>query len=177
MSVACEEGVAVTNKQVVEALRAAYMRANELSTDTSTHVGAVLVDPVSGSHRVYGVNSFTDSYQQNDPRNRERPRKYKVTEHAERAAIFNAARQGIITRGLLMVATWACCPDCARAIALSGIITVYVHEETLNRTPERWKEDIRLGMDILAGSGVRYIPVSAKIGGVQNLFNGEIWEP
>lgn len=167
----------VIDQQIIEALRAAYMRAAELSTDTSTKVGAVLVDPVNGSHRVYGVNSFTNPYQKNDPRNRERPRKYKVTEHAERAAIYSAARQGVVTKGLLMVATWACCPDCARAIALAGIGTVYAHEESFNRTPERWKEDIRLGMDILAGSGVRYRLVSAKVGGVQNLFNGEIWEP
>lgn len=82
-------------------LRYAYQLSSE-STDRSTHLAALLVNNV-GYIRTYGVNSFTDASQSLDARNHERPRKYLVTEHAERAAIYKAARMGIVTHGLIMV--------------------------------------------------------------------------
>lgn len=162
---------------MIDALRYAYQRAADESTDTSTKVGAVLIDPINNHIVAWGVNSFTNPDQLRDPRNRERPRKYKVTEHAERASIFKAARNGICTDGLLMVSTWACCPDCARAIVLAGILAVYAHKKTYDMTPETWMPEIELGIEILKGSGVQYNLIDADVGGVEGLFNGEIWYP
>ena len=157
-------------------MREAYRLASEKSTDTSTKVGAVLIDP-DGRILVSGVNAFTNPSMAQDPRNRERPRKYKVTEHAERAAIYKAACTGITTTGLTMVCPWACCPDCARGIVLAGIPLVVAHQQAYNMTPERWREEVSIGIEILEGSGVRYILYDGIIGGVENLFDGRIWCP
>lgn len=162
---------------MIDILRYAYQRAADESSDTSTKVGAVLLDPTSGKIVVWGVNSFTNPGQYLHPKNRERPRKYKVTEHAERAAIYKAARYGLPTNGLVMVATWACCPDCARAIVLAGIMEVYAHKKTYEMTPPAWMPEIELGIEILAGSGVNYKLIDGDVGGVVGLFNQREWRP
>jgi dCMP deaminase len=56
------------------------------------------------------------------------PAKYLWIEHAERAAIYRAARQGLSTYGAtLYVYGGFPCADCARAIIASGIATVWYH--------------------------------------------------
>lgn len=47
--------------------------------------------------------------------------KYTWIEHAERMAIYKAARYGVSLDEGEMYALWAACPDCARAIIASGI--------------------------------------------------------
>lgn len=158
-------------------LRSAYQLACDESTDISTKVGAMLIDPIDGHIMVGGVNSFTDPDMASDSQNYERPRKYKVTEHAERAAIYKAARRGIPTKGLIMVCPWACCSDCARGIALAGIPLVVAHKQAYEKTPQRWRDEVDVGMEILSGAGVTYYLFDGDINGVENLFNGEIWYP
>jgi dCMP deaminase len=159
-------------------MREAYQLAYDESTDTSTKNGAVLVDPVDGYIMVGGVNSFTDADMASESRNYERPRKYQVTEHAERAVIYKAARQGTATKGLIMVCPWACCSDCARGIVLAGIPLVVAHKQAYDKTPERWREEVIVGLEILEGGGVTYYQYdNENIGGVENLFNGEVWYP
>jgi dCMP deaminase len=53
----------------------------------------------------------------------ERPGKYEWVEHAERNAIYNAARTGVRTAGATMYLNYAveCCSDCTRAIIQAGI--------------------------------------------------------
>jgi dCMP deaminase len=158
-------------------MRRAYQLADDQSTDTSTKVGALLIDPVDGVVLTAGVNAFTNLDMANDPRNYERPRKYKVTEHAERASIYSAAKCGIRTEGLTMVCPWACCSDCARAIVLAGIPLVVAHQQAYDKTPDRWREEVDVGIEILTGGGVEYRLLDAEIGDVENLFNGEVWYP
>lgn len=149
---------------------------SETSSDSSTRNGALLVDS-SGRILTTGVNAFVGPSFYLDPRNHERPRKYKVTEHAERAAIFNAARQGICTQGLLLVCPWASCPDCARAIVLAGIIKVIGHKQAYDKTPPRWVEEVEQGFEILRDGNVEYQFYDGIVGGIKNLFDGEYWEP
>ena len=158
-------------------MRRAYQLADDHSTDTSTKVGALLVNLIDGEIKSAGVNSFTDLDMMNDPRNYERPRKYKVTEHAERASIYDAAQRGVQTRGLVMICPWACCSDCARGIVLAGIPLVIAHKQAYDKTPDRWREEVDVGIEILTGGGVLYHLLDAEIGGVENLFNGEVWCP
>jgi dCMP deaminase len=160
-----------------ELMRSAYLLAYEESTDTSTKNGALLVQPVDGTVMVGGVNAFIDPDMASDARNYERPRKYKVTEHAERAVIYKAAFQGFRTRGLIMVCPWACCSDCARGIVLAGIPLVVAHKQAYDKTPERWREEVAVGLEILEGGGVTYHLLDSEIGEVENLFNGEVWYP
>lgn len=145
-----------------------------LSPDKSTRLGALICQ--DGWNVAAGVNSFVKGFGYK-PHHHERPFKYWVTEHAERRAIFSAFRSGFDIKGLTLICPWVCCPDCARAIVLSGLKHVVCHEECMQRTPERWKEMIDTGLSILEHGGVELVRWSGKVGDVQNLNNGEIWYP
>lgn len=83
------------------------------------------------------------------------PLKSDYIEHAERAAIAEAARMGFATEGCTMVALWAACPACARAIIQAGIVSVHVAHAALEATPDRWVSRVRLGIAMLHEAGVR----------------------
>lgn len=162
--------------EIKNLLRQAYLYGDWFSRDKSTHLGAILVD-ATGQMVTAGINTFTDEHQRDVEENYFRPRKYKVTEHAERAAIYRAARHGKATLGLTLICPWASCPDCARAIVLAGIKEVIGHKQAFDRTPDRWREEIEIGFEILKGGGVKYTFYDGRIGDIENLFDGEIWYP
>jgi dCMP deaminase len=103
--------------------------------------------------------------------------KLTFIEHAERDVIYEAARAGTRTLDRIMVCPWACCAPCARAIVLSGIGKVVAHRQAYEITPERWLKQISDGLEILKAGRVEYELIDAKIGYVQNRFNGKIWHP
>lgn len=156
-------------------MREAYAEAAEFSDDLSTKNGALLVSPAGVVLR--GSNRFPVASLALDPANHRRPRKYAFTEHAERDVIFKAAYHGICTRGLIMVCPWACCAECARAIVMVGISKVVAHKQAFDMSPPRWQQPIVEGLEILAAGDVKYELWGGKVGGVENLFNGEIWCP
>jgi dCMP deaminase len=158
-------------------LREAYKWAARTSDDRSTQNGSVLVRRGQLVPLLLGVNRFpTRSLAENEA-NHERPRKYAFTEHAERDVIYSAAKCGLPTDGLVMVCPWACCADCARAICIAGIQKVIAHKQAHDISPERWKQSIEYGKEILAAHQVDYVLWDGKVGGVENLFDGEIWCP
>jgi len=156
-------------------MREAYAEAAEFSDDRSTKNGALLVSPEGVVLR--DSNRFPAESLAYNPVNHERPRKYAFTEHAERAVIYKAATFGICTRGLTMVCPWACCAECARAIVMAGITKVVAHKQAHTITPDRWRQSILEGREILAAGKVEYELWGGKVGGVENLFNGEVWTP
>jgi len=129
-------------------------REARLSTDRVTKNGAILCQ--EGWNVVSGCNHHVNGFGVSDE-DHARPFKYDVTEHAERDVILKACRWGVKTEGLTLVANWVACPDCARAIVLAGIADVVCHGECMDRTPERWREKVALGLDILKHSGVNLI--------------------
>ena len=151
----------------------AYLSAVN-SDDKSTHNGAVLVR--LNDSLCYGWNHFLDGFGE-FPQHHERPMKYSLTEHAERDVIYKAVCCGFRTKGSTMVANWVACPDCARAIVLAGIDTVVCHRECMDRTPDRWSEMVDLGLFILKQGGVEVVQWSGTVGRVDNLNNGEVWQP
>jgi len=164
-------------------LAQAYHYAKCRSEDRSTHCGALLVDPSTEAIIKRGVNHFPSSGLAKNEANHLRPLKYSFTEHAERDVIYACAANGIKTKGLVMVAPWACCADCARAIKLAGIHLVVAHKEAYDRSPDRWKVSIAEGLEILKDGGVVYHLWEGKVQQlleqepITNLFNGEVWEP
>lgn len=154
-------------------MRAAYMAALK-STDRATKTGAILVD--IGWNVVSGCNHHVTGYGIK-PEHHERPFKYMVTEHAERAVILKAARLGIKTAGLTMVAPWVACADCARAIVESGVMQVICHKACMERNRPDWKEMVDTGLEILCRGGVELIIWDGVIGGITNLNGGKIWHP
>src|SRR5437660_184888 len=90
------------------------------SKDRSRQVGCVIVAP-DNSLRSIGFNGFPRGLNDDHDHRHERPAKYFWTEHAERNAIYAAARNGIPLAGCRMYLPWFPCVDCARAIVQAGI--------------------------------------------------------
>ncbi len=160
-----------------ELLREAYTWAERASDDRSTRNGAILVKHNQMIPLLAGANRFPARSLVGDEANHARPRKYAFTEHAERDVIYLAAKSGLQTDGLVMVCPWACCAECARAIAISGITQVIAHKQAHDMSPERWQQPIEDGKEILQACGVKYTLYDGKIGQVDNLFNGRNWCP
>jgi dCMP deaminase len=124
----------------------------EWSKDRSTRVGCVIVGP-DNEIRSTGHNGFPRGVNDEVDERHSRPAKYSWTEHAERNAIYNAARAGIALKGCRMYLPWFPCMDCARAIIQSGIEELIAMPPDV--TDERWGEDQRLAGELLNEAGIR----------------------
>ncbi len=93
--------------------------AGTRSKDDSTQVGCVIV----GDYQMVISTGYNDLPRgvENLPERFEAPWKYLWTEHAERNAIYMAARRGIALDGSTIYMPGMPCIDCARAIIQSGI--------------------------------------------------------
>ncbi len=114
------------------------------SKDQSTQVGSVIVGP-DHEIRSVGYNCFARGIDDNKQERQERPEKYFFFEHAERNAIYNAARIGVPLKGCTLYVQWPPCADCARAIIQSGISVVIIKT---NKIPGSWHESCQKGMDM-----------------------------
>ena len=127
------------------------------SKDQSTQIGAVIV----GKDREIlstGYNSFPRGLDDNLPERQERPVKYFYFEHAERNAIYNAARVGIPLDGSIIYLTSGLpCSDCGRAIINSGIKIVYCKRECTTKNKEKWVESQEISHKMLLECGVKVI--------------------
>jgi dCMP deaminase len=127
------------------------------SKDQSTQIGAVVV----GKDREIlstGYNSFPRGLDDNNPERQKRPVKYFYFEHAERNAIYNAARIGVSLKGSTIYLTCGIpCADCARAIINAGIKTIYCKEECTVKNKEMWEESKRIATEMLKECGVEVI--------------------
>lgn len=148
------------------------------STDQSNQNGAILVDPVTTKPIGKGANNFPRDVDWTEERATQRPTKYRYYEHAERWAVYDAARQGNKVEGSHMVCPWAACCDCARSLIVSGVAVLYLHHQRMLMTPDRWKDDVNEALNMLVEAGVilRYYsePVTAV---TPVLVNGVRWSP
>ena len=81
--------------------------------------------------RSTGFNGFPRGVDESDPLKWERPEKYYWAKHAERNAIYNAARMGTCISGCTIYVSHFPCVDCARGIIQSGITNVIVSPKNL----------------------------------------------
>jgi dCMP deaminase len=95
------------------------------SEDRHRKVGAVIVGPAN-EVRAIGYNGLPRGVSgEIDVRHSSEEReKYYWFEHAERNAIYSAARAGIGTAGCRLYVNVFPCADCARGIIQSGIVQV-----------------------------------------------------
>lgn len=152
-------------------------QAATASPDPSTQNGAVLL--TSDGHVVPATaacNEFPPGVDYSDER-WERPAKYGFIEHAERGAIFAAARQGITTRGKTLVSPWAACADCARAIICVGISRLVTMQPQQEHTHGRWNASIEQAFTMLHEAGVELVLLDGPLGGCKPLRrNGSLIE-
>ena len=106
------------------------------SKDESTQIGAVIVGD-DNEILSTGYNSFPRGLNDNKPERQEKPEKYFWFEHAERNAIYNAARVGtpLVNSTIYLTSGLPCC-DCARGIINAGIKTVYCKIECTTKNKE-----------------------------------------
>lgn len=121
------------------------------SKDPSTKIGAVIIGP-DNEVRSVGFNGFPRGVE-DDPKafdhRYERPAKYSYTEHAERNAIYNAARVGLSLKDCTLYMNYnphEICPDCARAIIQSGIKKVIGPVRSMLKPENRkqWEDTFKI---------------------------------
>jgi dCMP deaminase len=127
------------------------------SKDRVSKVGVVVVGP-DNEIRSVGYNGFPRGVNDDVDVRHERPAKYMWTEHAERNAIYNAARVGTSLLGCRIYLNWWPCSDCARGIIQSGISEVVIngkdYAEKEAKWNERWKEQCDTAKTMLKEAGI-----------------------
>lgn len=109
------------------------------SKDQSTKTGSVIVGP-DKEIRSVGFNGFPRGCNDDVAERHDRSAKYSFTEHAERNAIYNAARLGVPLKGCTIYMVWYPCADCARAIIQAGITRMVCmpSEHARDKTSDGW---------------------------------------
>lgn len=168
----------MTDEQMRALLTECYNEASN-SPDPSTQIGAMIVDSetrnpwrgtLSHNRPVYGWEMEASDW--------DRPRKYQLLEHAERGAIYKAARQGLPLAFTTMVASWAACSDCARAIVECGITRLIRHYPGEDEATKRWLDSIAIGDQIMENGGVEIVNIYGSIPGAPKILrNGELYDP
>jgi len=124
------------------------------SKDSKTHIGAVIVGKDKEIVST-GYNSFPRGLNDNLQERQERPEKYHWFEHAERNAIYNAARIGVSTKGCsLYLSHWFPCVECTRAIIQSGITTLYCDPLDEKASNSNYNESFKRSIQMLREAGV-----------------------
>ncbi|MGE5298612.1 MAG: deaminase [Acidobacteriota bacterium] len=147
------------------------------SDDLSTQVGAALVSQDGTDILATGANNMPEGILVS-PERTQRPLKYDVREHAERDAIFRAARLGRQTLDSVMVGIWAGCSHCSRAAILAGVSAFVSFPFERGGTANHWDDDIELGREMLRESGVAVVDYDFPGIAIPPLRrNGELWMP
>ena len=128
---------------------------SDWSKDRSTKIGCVIIGP-DREIRSTGYNGMPRGVMDELGQRHIRPIKYLWFEHAERNAIYNAARMGTPLKGCTLYVRWFPCADCARAIIQSGIVEVICEKpETNAEALARWHTNLCVVPEMLAEAGVR----------------------
>jgi dCMP deaminase len=134
------------------------------SKDPHTQIGCVIAGPAH-EIRSTGYNSLPRGIRDDVPERLERPTKYLWMEHAERNAIYNAARCGTPLEGCTLYVEIMPCMDCARAIVQAGIREVVVSRDRMGQySSEYYDEHFRM-VEVLfqeAAIKVRQVPETEK---------------
>lgn len=125
------------------------------SKDPSSHIGAVITT-MDNQLVSTGYNGFPRGVEYTDLTRQERPEKYFFYEHAERNAIYHAARHGVSTMGCKMYTSGCPCADCGRGIIQAGIIEVIGDKAFDTQDNELWTEHAKRTIKMFREAGVTY---------------------
>jgi dCMP deaminase len=122
------------------------------SKDKSRRVGCVIVGP-NNEVRATGFNGFPRGADETIESRHDRPAKYLWTEHAERNAIYNAARSGTSLEGCRMYVGWFPCMDCARAIVQVGIKELVALQPDV--ADPQWGADFSVALELFKEANIQ----------------------
>lgn len=126
------------------------------SKDIFTQIGAVIVGKDKEIVST-GYNSFPRGISDKEDERQERPEKYFWFEHAERNAIYNAARIGASTKGCtIYISSTLPCADCTRGIINAGIERV-VCKNVPATDQKKWEESFERSKTMLIEAGVEIL--------------------
>jgi len=133
------------------------------SKDPSTKVGAIIAGPDHGT-KATGFNGFARGIEEGYeivPERWERPEKYEWVVHAERNAIYYAAKHGISLKDCTIYVDWAPCGECSRAIIQVGIKRIVIDADSPSSNnvgnKERWGVGQERAAKMLKEAGVEVI--------------------
>jgi dCMP deaminase len=133
------------------------------SKDPNTQIGCVIVGPAH-EIRSTGYNSFPRGINDAVSERQSRPEKYLWIEHAERNAIYNAARAGTPLEGCTIYVEVVPCMDCARAIVQAGIAQVIVDADRMRQySSDRYNAEFKKVKILLKEAKIRVKIVSVDI--------------
>jgi dCMP deaminase len=133
------------------------------SPDPKTKVGCIIVGP-DRSVRSEACNTYPNGVLDGIQERTEAPLKYIWIEHAERNAIYLAARRGISTEGCTMVVELTPCVDCARAIIQAGVAQVVTDgDRSAEYRGDRYTAEHSAALAMLAEAGIPVRFVSPRL--------------
>lgn len=152
-------------------LKDCYTHAKK-SHHPTTHNAALLIK--SNKIMLRGLNILPPGVKYRKERFEGENRHFYLN-HAERDVVYKAARKGLITDGLTMVMPWLPCIPCANAIITSGVKTLIIHKQMIERTRKKWQQELRNAVQMLKEAKVNIIAYDGKIGAKAYMSNIE-WE-
>ncbi len=155
----------------------AYLTASK-SKDPSTKVGAVIV--AEGNSIVStGYNGLPRRCEDDRPDRNERPIKYSWYEHAERNAIYNAAKKGVALNNTIIFTPDLPCVDCLRGIIQSGLGAIFIHKEwreavtPLITSDQSWYHpQQKVAATMIREAGIELYELSLNLPSSTGFFNG-----
>jgi len=130
--------------------------ASTKSKDDKSKYGAAIIGP-DNELLGTGFNGMPRGVNEHLDYRRRPPHKYAFIEHAERNAIYNAARSGVRISNCTMYLLALPCAACARAIIQSGITKLVTASDAIPKDPGRegsWRMTVGDGLDMLQEAGV-----------------------
>ncbi len=125
----------------------------DLSKDPRTKIGAILVKndvPISN-----GYNNFPRKVLDLRSRYENKEEKYKYIVHAERNAIYNAAKLGHSTDGAILYTQGIPCAECMQGVINAGIVKVVCHKQWPNLThSEAWVKSTEISNQMMKEAGI-----------------------
>lgn len=129
-------------------------QVKEKSKDNNTKIGALIVGKDKEIVST-GYNSFPRGIEDEKTKRQSKPEKYFWFEHAERNAIYNAARIGVSTKGCTMYLTCGIpCADCARGIINAGISKIFIMRDA-GAQSKKWEDSAARSNEMFSEAGVK----------------------
>ncbi len=123
------------------------------SKDPSSKIGAIFVDD---NRRILstGYNGFPKNIK-DDNRLLDREMKYSLIVHAEQNAIYNATLNGVsLNRSHLFVYGLPICSDCAKGVIQVGTKAIYIPQNIIDNSHEKWSESWKRTMNMFEEANV-----------------------
>jgi dCMP deaminase len=141
----------------LEELMALAKAAAPQSPNRVRQVGAAIA-PADGTPVIARCNTFPKGVRDIEERHLGDGR-FVWMEHAERNALYEAARRGVATEGAVLATTFFPCIDCARAIVQSGVAFLCTPASALDDPV--WGESFLRSRIIIEEGGVEMVFVEA----------------